>query len=223
MAGSSLERDGRGARRRPPIPTALAEVAARASSDEDREPTEEEMAAARSGWSRPRSSRCRRPRSARRSSLSRRQTEQIIDLATQDRLIRPASSTRRSRDLVETFEQCIKEHHDEYVALKAYYSQPYDAAPDPQGHQGAGRGDRGTAAQPDPERLWKAYEQLDESTRSRGDGGKILADLVSLIRFALGQDDELSRTPRSSGSASTSGSTEQESTGESSARTSVAG
>ncbi len=41
-----------------------------------------------------------------------------------------------------------------------------------------------------PDLLWHAYEKLEKS-RVRGAGGKVLADIVSLVRFALHQDGEL--------------------------------
>jgi type I restriction enzyme R subunit len=41
-----------------------------------------------------------------------------------------------------------------------------------------------------PERLWEAYEALDRA-RVRGSGQRVLTDLVSLVRVALHQEDEL--------------------------------
>ena len=41
-----------------------------------------------------------------------------------------------------------------------------------------------------PERLWEAYEALDRS-KVRGSGQRVLTDLVSLVRVALHQEDEL--------------------------------
>src|SRR5581483_6257 len=41
-----------------------------------------------------------------------------------------------------------------------------------------------------PEKLWQAYEALERS-KVRGSGGRVLTDLVSLVRFALEQEDEL--------------------------------
>ena len=41
-----------------------------------------------------------------------------------------------------------------------------------------------------PEKIWVAYEQLEQS-KVRGHGGKIPADLVSLLRYTLGADGEL--------------------------------
>jgi len=41
-----------------------------------------------------------------------------------------------------------------------------------------------------PEALWRAYEQLDHS-KVRGSGGKMLTDIVALVRFALEQEAQL--------------------------------
>ena len=35
----------------------------------------------------------------------------------------------RPRDAVEEFEEFVKEHHDEYLALQAYYERPYRLRP----------------------------------------------------------------------------------------------
>ena len=40
------------------------------------------------------------------------------------------------------------------------------------------------------ERLWQAYQRLDES-RVRGSGQRQLADMVALVRYAIGDADEL--------------------------------
>ena len=41
-----------------------------------------------------------------------------------------------------------------------------------------------------PETLWEAYETLDRS-KVHGSGGRVLTDIVSLVRFALEQENEL--------------------------------
>ena len=41
-----------------------------------------------------------------------------------------------------------------------------------------------------PDRLWNAYRQLDQS-KVRGSSQRVLADVVSLVRFAIGSDEEL--------------------------------
>src|SRR5205823_3727000 len=57
------------------------------------------------------------------------QTEQVIDIATQDRLVSAGWVDDEAKSLTETFEEWIKEHHDEYVALRAYFERPYDQRP----------------------------------------------------------------------------------------------
>jgi type I restriction enzyme R subunit len=41
-----------------------------------------------------------------------------------------------------------------------------------------------------PEALWRAYETLDKS-KVRRSGGRVLTDIVSLVRFALHQEEAL--------------------------------
>ncbi|MGH8301539.1 MAG: type I restriction-modification enzyme R subunit C-terminal domain-containing protein, partial [Steroidobacteraceae bacterium] len=41
-----------------------------------------------------------------------------------------------------------------------------------------------------PEQLWQAYETLDRS-KVHGSPGRVLTNIVSLVRYALQQDDEL--------------------------------
>jgi type I restriction enzyme R subunit len=41
-----------------------------------------------------------------------------------------------------------------------------------------------------PEKLWQAYEILDRS-KVHGSGGRMLTDIVSLVQYTLGQDDDL--------------------------------
>jgi type I restriction enzyme, R subunit len=41
-----------------------------------------------------------------------------------------------------------------------------------------------------PEKLWRAYELLDKS-KVRGSGGRMLTDIVALVRYTLHQDEEL--------------------------------
>ena len=43
-----------------------------------------------------------------------------------------------------------------------------------------------------PARLWNAYEQLDRDRVRRGSSQRVLADIVSLVRYAIGHEEELS-------------------------------
>ena len=62
-----------------------------------------------------------------RDAIATAQTriEQIIDIAGKDQLLfaGPVNKTE-AESVVQTFRQFIDEHHDEFVALKAYYGTP---------------------------------------------------------------------------------------------------
>jgi type I restriction enzyme R subunit len=123
----------------------------------------------------------------------RRQQAQLIDATSADELVEAGYSkdaTDRARETVESFERFVEENRDEIAALQVLYSRP--------------RRSRLTFAQIrefaneiakpprqwTPDRLWQAYEALDRS-RVRGSGRRVLTDLVTLVRFALHEDDEL--------------------------------
>ena len=123
--------------------------------------------------------------------------EQIIDNITQDK-VTVVGFTQDGRDraasLVKSFEKFIEENKDEITALQILYSRPYKqrltheqlkelvrAIERPQ--------QPGVPAMP-PDRVWQAYEMLDKS-KVRGSATKLMTDLVSLVRFAVHQDNEL--------------------------------
>ena len=92
--------------------------------------------------------------------------------------------------MARSFEQFIAEHRDEITALQVLYSRPY--------RQRLTYGEIKALADAlqappralTPDRLWSAYQQLQRS-RVRGSGQRTLSDIVSLVRFAIGQDTEL--------------------------------
>jgi type I restriction enzyme R subunit len=123
----------------------------------------------------------------------RRAYEQAIDETSRDEVVEAGYSkdaTDRARATVESFERFIEENRDEITALQILYNEPHarrltfrevkELA------QAIGRPPRSWS----PERLWAAYEALDRS-KVRGSGPRVLADVVSLVRFALHQDGEL--------------------------------
>ena len=127
----------------------------------------------------------------------RRSYEQVIDAASRDRVISGEFSreaTDRARAVADSFRQFIEDNRDEITALQVLYSQPYGG--------GLTFGDikelANAVGRPPrrwtPEDLWAAYETLDAS-RVRGSGHRVMTDLVSLVRFALGWDEELVAYP----------------------------
>jgi len=130
----------------------------------------------------------------------KRQAEQIIDTVTQDTLLEADFSEAardRAKGTVESFEKFIAEHKDEITALQILYQQPqrlrglqaetltFDALRT-----------LADALQAPPHlwtegQLWQAYAALDKSKVKGENRRRILTDLVSLVRFAMHQDNEL--------------------------------
>ncbi len=127
----------------------------------------------------------------------RRSYEQIIDTATQDRVISGEFSrdaTDQAKATVDSFRQFIEDHRDEINALDVLYRQPYRSRltyDDIRELANAiGRPPRAWT----PDVLWRAYEVLDDS-KVRGSGPRVNTDLVSLVRYALGAAEELVAYP----------------------------
>jgi len=125
--------------------------------------------------------------------LARQQLEQTIDRVTQDVLLaagHSAEARERAKSITASWEQYIAENKDELTALQVLYSQPYRRRP----QFGEIKALAQAIALPPrawtPELLWRAYETLDKS-KVRGSGRRVITDIVSLVRFALQQDDEL--------------------------------
>ena len=117
----------------------------------------------------------------------RRSYEQTIDTVSADQLIEAgfsADATDRAHTLVQSFKEFIQEHRDEITALQVLYQRPY--------RQRLSYADikaLADAVQLSPrtwttDRLWQAYRQLDQS-KVRGSGQRVLADIVSLVRYAM--------------------------------------
>ena len=123
--------------------------------------------------------------------------EILIDETSQDAVIQQGfdqDATEHARHLVESFQQFVDEHKDEIAALQILFNRPY--------HQR--RLDFAQVRelaqqliehlhQTDPlfltESLWQAYQKL-EKDQVRGTGSqRILADLISLVRHAAGEEE----------------------------------
>ena len=119
-----------------------------------------------------------------------RSYEQTIDTVSADSLIEAGFSDEKAKAIVQSFQEYIEDHKDEITALQALYERPY--------RQRLSYTDikalADTLVSPPrswtTERLWEAYRQLDKS-RVRGSGQRTLADIVSVVRYAIGGADEL--------------------------------
>ena len=127
----------------------------------------------------------------------RRSYEQMIDTASKDRVVSGQFSKEaadRARAQVESWRQFIDDNKDEITALQVLYSQPYSG--------GLSYADikalANEIARPPhrwtPDTLWQAYETLDAS-KVRGSGHRVTTDLVSLVRYTLGEANVLVSYP----------------------------
>ena len=119
-----------------------------------------------------------------------RSYEQTLDTVSADSLIEAGFSDDRARAIVRSFREYIEENRDEITALQVLYERPY--------RQRLSYADIKALADAlvspprswTTERLWEAYRQLDKS-KVRGSGQRTLADIVSVVRYALGGVEEL--------------------------------
>lgn len=119
--------------------------------------------------------------------------EQTIDTVSKDQVLEAgfsASAREKAQSIVQSFEQFVRENKDEITALQILYSRPHKQRLTlKEIKQLADTIQRPPHAWT-PELLWRAYEALDKS-KVRGSGGKVLADIISLVRYALRQEGEL--------------------------------
>jgi len=120
--------------------------------------------------------------------------EQLLDEFSKDKLIQSDFSkdaTERAKSTVQSFAAFIEENKDELTALQILYNQPYSA----RGLTFAQIKELAKVIERPPRRwtpdlLWQAYEAVDKS-KVRGTPQHVLTDLISLVRFAVHQQDAL--------------------------------
>jgi type I restriction enzyme R subunit len=121
-------------------------------------------------------------------------TEQVIDTVSQDQLIEAgfsAEALEKARGLVLSFETFLAEHKDEITALQVLYSAPYRARLRYEDVKELAEAIHRPPYLYSESQLWQAYAALD-AAKVKGAGAKrILTDLVSLVRFAMHQENEL--------------------------------
>lgn len=134
----------------------------------------------------------------------KKKNEQIIDTVSPDTLIFAGFTEEKAKGVVESFEQFIADNKDEITALQVLYSRPYKQRlrfedvrelaeklvvqveqlriyqTHPQGWE-----------KRVPDELWQAYQKLQAGKVRGAAANHILTDLVSLVRFAMQQDNEL--------------------------------
>ena len=123
-------------------------------------------------------------------SNTRRKYEQTIDTVSADHVIEAGFSDDQAGALVQSFQEFIRENRDEITALQVLYARPYRQRLSYAEIKALADALRTPPRTWTADRLWRAYRQLDKS-RVRGSGQRVLADIVSLVRYAIGEADEL--------------------------------
>ena len=164
--------------------------AARAATGQDNPPEEAVAQAARQLLDAAARPFAANPELRQRLIDTHRAYEQTIDTVSQDTVVRAEFSGASADALTRSFREYIEENRDEITALQALYQRPYSQ----QLSYAEIRALADSLASPPrswtPERLWDAYRQLEQS-RVRGSSQRVLADIVSLVRYAIGNDAEL--------------------------------
>lgn len=120
--------------------------------------------------------------------------DQLIDDLSVDHVLEAGPSIEakeKARELTQNFEAYLAENRDEIEALQFFYSQPYERRLHFTDIKELANAIGAPPRSWTPERLWRAYEQLDGSRVRGASGQRLLTDVVSLVRFALHQDNEL--------------------------------
>ena len=124
----------------------------------------------------------------------KKNNEIVIDTISADEVLEFGFSREaldRARGVVQSFEQFIQDNKDEITALQILYSRPYKKRLSFEAVKELAEAIHKPPRLWNETQLWQAYAALEKS-RVRGASGKrILTDLVSLVRFAMHQENEL--------------------------------
>nr|WP_295786373.1 type I restriction-modification enzyme R subunit C-terminal domain-containing protein [Rhodoferax sp.] len=117
----------------------------------------------------------------------------VIDVVTQDSLLHAGFSegSDRATALVQSFEQFITQHKDEITALQILYSRPTRAPLKFEDVKALADALHAPPLNIDEGALWQAYATLRKDKVKGAKERRLLTDLVSLVRFAMQQTNEL--------------------------------
>ena len=125
---------------------------------------------------------------------AKKRNEIVIDEISTDTLIKAefdASSKKMSEGTITDFKKFLEDNKDELTALNIIYSKPYNI-------RNLTFKDISELAKKietppynlTPDKIWDAYRNLEKS-RVKDNPKKILTDLISIVRFSVGQTDQL--------------------------------
>lgn len=117
----------------------------------------------------------------------------VIDTVTQDSLLHAgfAEGSDRAQALVQSFEAFIAQHKDEITALQILYNRPSRAPLKFADVKALADALHAPPHLLDESALWQAYAAIKKDRVKGTTQRRLLTDLVSLVRFAMSQDNEL--------------------------------
>jgi len=124
----------------------------------------------------------------------KQQKELVIDTVTQDRVLEAGfsqSARERAQGIVQSFEAFIAQHRDEITALQILYNRPTKAPLKFEDLKALADTLQAPPHLWTESQLWQAYAALDQSKVKGTSRRRILTDLVSLVRYAMHQENEL--------------------------------
>jgi len=122
------------------------------------------------------------------------QKELVIDTVTQDRVIEAGFSEaarERAQGIVQSFEAFIAQHRDEITALQILYNRPTKAPLKFDDLKALADTLQAPPHLWTESQLWQAYAALNKAKVKGASNRRILTDLVSLVRYAMHQENEL--------------------------------
>jgi type I restriction enzyme R subunit len=120
--------------------------------------------------------------------------EQIIDEVSKDELLSAdfsAEAKDKAKELVTNFRTFIEENRAEIDALEFFYTQPYNERLHFKDIKAIHEAISAPPRSWTPEKLWAAYQSVEQNKVKGASAERRLTDIVSLIRFALHKDEEL--------------------------------
>ena len=123
-------------------------------------------------------------------------SEQVIDTISKDAIVEIGFAEDEARRKVASFREFIEAHKNELTALQILYSQPYGGRRLTfQAVQELAEAIKLPPYHLTPEELWRAYEALDKARVRRAGPGRLLTDIIALVRYALEQSQTLEPFP----------------------------
>ena len=177
------------------VQTALATAQAQGITRTEDSLSDDELAAARAARVAAACAPFDQPELRDEIEAARREREQIIDHINLDQVIYSGFAEQaeaQAAQTIQTFQEYLAAHKDEMAALSFFYQQPYqrraltlEMIEDL--HSRLSRPPLLLTT----ERLWNSYARVQTSQVKGANLKRQLTDLVALVRFALGMEDEL--------------------------------